>query len=112
MIRIFNRKYSKKTMLLISEIIISFLGLLTFPIKGEQAWFIAFFIISLLQLILHIFYLYNFEKKIISFPIFFILLSYVFNFGHLPIKAFGKDFGKNVLFPLWYIKFDIYYFIQ
>ena len=56
MIRIFNRKYSKKTMLLISEIIISFLGLLTFPIKGEQAWFIAFFIISLLQLILHIFY--------------------------------------------------------
>lgn len=108
MIRIFNRKYSKKTMLLISEIIISFLGLLTFPIKGEQEWFIAFFIISLLQLILHIFYLYNFEKKIISFPIFFILLSYVFNFGHLPIKAFGKDFGKNVLFPLWYIKFDIY----
>ena len=46
MIRIFNRKYSKKTMLLISEIIISFLGLLTFPIKGEQAWFIAFFIFS------------------------------------------------------------------
>ena len=72
MIRIFNRKYSEKTMLLISEIIISFLGLLTFPIKGEQAWFIAFFIISLLQLILHIFYLYNFVNKIIFFPIFFI----------------------------------------
>ncbi len=36
------------------------------------------------------------------------ILSYIFNFGHIPLKAFGTEFGKNVLYPMWYIDFPTY----
>lgn len=94
--------------LLMIDIFISILGFFSLLISEQQIWFLAFFFISISQLILHIFYLYKLEKKFITFPIVFFILSYVFHFGHLFITAFGFEFGNNVLFPLWYIKLDVY----
>lgn len=76
--------------------------------KNEEIWFFSFFVIATLQLLLHLHYLYKLENKVITFPIIFFLLSYIFTFGHLPIQAFHLDFGSNVLFPLWYVDFKIY----
>lgn len=90
------------------EILLAILGICSLFIANEDIWFSIFFVITLCQLILHITYLYKLENKIITFPIIFFLLSYVFTFGHLPIQAFHLDFGPSVLFPLWYIDFDIY----
>lgn len=94
--------------LLCIEVILCLLGCGTLLISHQQTWFIIFFLITLLQLIIHIVSFFQLEKKLITFPVIFFILSYVFNYGHIPIKAFNMDFGNNVLFPLWYIRFDVY----
>lgn len=90
------------------EAILAILGICSLFITNEDIWFLTYFMITLFQLILHICYLYKLEYKIITFPILFFLLSYVFTFGHLPLQAFHLDFGPNVLFPLWHIDFNVY----
>lgn len=94
--------------LLSIEIILCLLGWGTLLISHQQTWFIIFFLITLLQLIIHISSFFQLEEKLMTFPIIFFILSYIFNYGHIPIKAFNIDFGSNVLFPLWYISFDVY----
>ncbi|MCR0263918.1 O-antigen polysaccharide polymerase Wzy family protein [[Clostridium] innocuum] len=94
--------------LLIFDVILADLGISFLFISNVSTWFLGFFFLTIVQLILHIYYLYKLEHKIITFPIIFFLLSYVFTFGHISIQAFNFDFGTNVLFPLWYINFNIY----
>lgn len=94
--------------LLCIEAILCLFGFGTLLITHQQTWFVIFFLVSMLQLIVHIVSFFRLEKKLITFPIVFFILSYIFNYGHIPIKAFNLDFGNNVLFPLWYVQFDVY----
>ena len=81
---------------------------LTMFITSEFAWFKLAFPITLVQFVTYIYSITSLTGKLITFPNVFIGLCYIFNFGHLPIKFFGAEFGKNVLYPLWYVDFKIY----
>ncbi len=84
------------------------LSILILQINDQDLWFKLAFPISLIQTVSFVLCVTKFTNKFISFINLFLCLSYVFNFGHFPIKFFGLEFGKNVLFPLWYVEFDIY----
>lgn len=94
--------------IIVLELFTVVLGCLSLFIHHQNSWFMIFFLVSILQLIIHLIFLYANEKKFFTFPIFFMILSYIFNFGHIPLKAFGTEFGKNVLYPMWYIDFPTY----
>ena len=101
-------KSHRHTMLIGINLLLSILGLASLWINIQVRWFILFFVLTLFQLLIHISALYKIERTWITFPIFFMICSYIFNFGHLPLKAFQIEFGKNVLDPLWYIDFSVY----
>ena len=90
------------------EVFLSILAALSLLIANQNIWFICLFVISAIQLLFHLYYLYKLEHRLISFLIFFMLLSYVFHFGHLILYSFHVPFGDNVLFPLWYVSLQTY----
>ncbi len=85
-------------------------SVLLFVLLLDEAnvYMVPMFVISLIQLIGNISLLWLLQRSIFSFSLIFVVLSYIFHFGHLPLGAFNIEFGPNILFPLWYISEWVY----
>ncbi len=56
--------------IIVLELFTVILGCLSLFIHHQNSWFMIFFLVSILQLIIHLIFLYANEKKFFTFPIF------------------------------------------
>jgi hypothetical protein len=110
--KIKNYRFDKKrTIKVVNLIIFIAINIVLFLISyniNDNNWTFSFTIVTILQLFVNIFYLMSLGEKPFSLCILFVILLYMFNFGHLILNSFNIDvvryFDAITLVPLYIYK--------